>query len=177
MSDKLESIEQLHEAIRSGLAARLAGVPTVLHYPPSEAALALPAVLVELAELRPGRDPGTGQSALVGRFVARLVVDAAGAKAALALRELAARLALALKHENWGLPVGMAQLLQAGAGATAAAGRLEWQLEWSHEFELGAPLWPYPDSGNTQLMLGLDPETGIGKKARYWPAADVPPNL
>ncbi len=174
MSDKLESIEQLHEAIRGGLAARLAGVPTVLHYPPSEAALALPAVLVELAELRPGRDPGTGESGMVGRFVARLVVDAAGAKAALALRELAARLALALKHQNWGLPVGMAQWLQAGAGAAPAAGRLEWQLEWSHEFELGAPLWPYPDSSNTQLMLGLDPETGIGKKASYWPAGEPP---
>ncbi|MBJ7309214.1 hypothetical protein ACFOLJ_31020 [Rugamonas sp. CCM 8940] len=176
MSDKLESIEQLHEAIRSGLAARLAGVPTVLHYPPSESALALPAVLVELAELRPGRDPGTGESALIGRFVARLIVDAAGAKAALALRELAARLALVLKHQNWGLPVGMAQWQQAVAG-TGAAGRLEWQLEWSHEFELGAPVWPYPDSSNTQLMLGLDPETGVGKKARYWDAGDVPTNL
>jgi hypothetical protein len=174
MDDKLQSIEQLHEAIRGGLAARLAGVPTVLHYPPSEATLALPAVLVELAALRPGRDPGTGETALLARFTARLIVDAAGAKAALALRELAARLALSLQHENWGLPVGMAQLLQAGAAATPAAGRLEWQLEWTHEFELGAPAWPYPDSSRQQLMLGLDPDTGLGHKPLYWAAGDDP---
>lgn len=164
----LQNIEQLHEAIKAGLAAKLSGLGSIGHYPASEDGLALPAVLVTLADMKPGRDPGSGEQALTVRLQARLLVNAAQAKAEIAVRELAARLALALKNENWGLPVGMAQFAQAGPDPQApAAGRLAWLVEWSHDIELGAPAWPYGDESKLALMLGLDPETGRGKEAQY----------
>lgn len=175
MSEQLQTLEQLHAAIVAGLAVKLAGVPVVAYYPPDESALALPAVLIELNALTPGRDPGTGAAALVARFQARVLADAGQAQTPMRLRELAARLALALKNESWGLPVGLAQFVQAAPGALPeAAGRLAWLVEWTHEFELGEAAWPYPDSTGLTLMLGLDPDTGAGRESQYWPAGAAP---
>lgn len=178
MSEPLQTIEQLHEAIRAGLAAKLHDVPTVAHYPPAGAGLALPAVLIELVQLAAGSDPGGGEMGLLARFQARVVCDAAAGGAALQVRGLAARLALAIHHETWNLAIGAAQFVQAGPAPDAEfvpeAGRLAWLLEWTHEIDLGQPAWPYEDSSGVALMLGLDPETGAGREAQYWPAGAGP---
>ena len=180
MSEPLQTIEQLHEAIRTGLAAKLHDVPTVAHYPPAGAALALPAVLVELAQLAPARDPGSGEMGLLARFQARVICDAAASGAALQVRGLAARLALAIHHETWNLVIGMAQFVQAAPAPASdpdpapEAGRLAWLLEWTHEIDLGQPAWPYEDSSGLALMLGIEPETGAGREAQYWPAGAAP---
>lgn len=183
MSEPLQTIEQLHEAIRAGLAAKLHDVPTVAHYPAAGAALALPAVLVELAQLAPARDPGSGEMGLLARFQARIICDAAASGAALQVRGLAARLALAIHHETWNLAIGMAQFVQAAPAPAAfdldldpapEAGRLAWLLEWTHEIDLGQPAWPYEDSSGLALMLGIEPETGAGREAHYWPAGAEP---
>lgn len=174
MTDKLHNLEQLHEAMRAGLAAKLPDVPTVAHYPAEGAAPALPAILIELAQLEPGRDPGSGEVGLRGRFLARVVADAAEPGAELRVRELAARLALAIKDESWNLPVGMAQFVRAAPDTLAEPGRAAWRLEWTQEFELGEPAWPYPDGAGVALMLGLDPDTGPGHEARYWQAGAEP---
>lgn len=186
MSEPLQTIEQLHEAIRAGLAAKLHDVPTVAHYPPAGAALALPAVLVELAQLAPARDPGSGEMGLLARFQARVICDAAASGAALQVRGLAARLALAIHNETWNLAIGMAQFVQAGpapdqglapeasSASASETGRLAWLLEWTHEIDLGQPAWPYEDSSGLALMLGIEPETGAGREAQYWPAGAAP---
>jgi hypothetical protein len=177
MSEPLQTIEQLHEAIRAGLAAKLHDVPTVAHYPASGAAPALPAVLIELAQLAAARDPGNGEMGLQARFQARIVCDAAAAGAALQVRALAARLALAIHHETWNLAIGAAQFAQASPAPDAdlaAAGQLAWLLEWTHEIDLGQPAWPYEDSSGAALMLGLAPDTGTGREAHYWPAGAAP---
>lgn len=179
MSEPLQTIEQLHVAVRAGLAAKLHDVPTVACYPASGAALALPAVLIELAQLAPARDPGSGEMGLLARFQARIVCDAAAAGAALQVRGLAARLALAIHHETWNLAIGAAQFVQAGPAPDAdlaEAGRLAWLLEWTHEIDLGQPAWPYEDSSGLALMLGMEPETGAGREAQYWPAGAGPAN-
>lgn len=170
MADKLHNLDQLHDAIRTGLAARLADVPSVFCYPADEGALALPAILIDLVRLTPGRDPGSGELGLRAHFQARIVADAAAPGAALQVRGLAARIALSLRNENWGLPIGMAQLGGAAADPVQPSGRLAWLLEWTHDIELGDPSWPYPDSTGVALMLGLDPETGAGHADDYWQA-------
>jgi hypothetical protein len=170
MADKLQNLEQLHDAIRTGLAARLADVPSVFCYPADAGALALPAILIDLVRLAPGRDPGSGETGLRAHFQARIVADAAAPGAALQVRGLAARIALALCHEQWGLPIGAAQWQGAAADAVQPSGRLAWLLEWTHEIELGDPAWPYPDSTGLALMLGLDPDTGPGHEGDYWRA-------
>ena len=100
------------------------------------------------------------------------------------MRGLAARLALAIHHETWNLAIGMAQFVQAAPALGLApdpasdpaseAGRLAWLLEWTHEIDLGQPAWPYEDSSGLALMLGIEPETGAGREAQYWPAGAAP---
>ena len=108
----IDSLAQLHTAIVSGLRSKVDGVPTVEAYPVLQRRIGLPAVLVELAEMEPGDDPGNGATALIGRFQARAIVDPNAAQADLQMRELAARVAVALTHETWGLPITMAHLIQ-----------------------------------------------------------------
>lgn len=173
----LENLAQLHAAIVAGLRDKLKGVPTVDAYPVIQRRIHLPAVLVELAEMEPGDDPGTGETALVGRFQARAIVDPNHACAALLVRELAARIAVAITHETWGLPIGVAQLVQIGEDAFKPEldGYIVWVVEWTHEFHLGETVWPYPDESGLTIMLGMYPETGAGKQGSYWPVGSEPP--
>lgn len=173
----LDNLAQLHTAVVDGLRGKLAGVPTVDAYPVIKRRIHLPAVLVELAEMEPGADPGTGQTALVGRFQARAVVDPNQAKADLVVRELVARIAVAITHETWGLEITPAQLVQIGEDAFKPEldGYVVWVVEWTHEFHLGEIQWPYQDDTDVTIMLGVYPETGAGKADRYWLAGEEPP--
>ena len=174
----LDNLEQLHDAIVAGLRAKLAGVPTVDAYPAIQKRIRLPAVLIELAEMEPGSDPGTGETALVGRFQARAIVDPCQAKADLVVRELAARVAVALTHETWGLEISVADLVQIGEDGFKPEldGYSVWVIEWTHEFHLGESAWPYPDESGLTVMLGMYPETGAGKEGSYWPIGSEPPS-
>lgn len=166
------SLAQIHAAIVAGLRTKLAGIPTVEAYPVIERRIHLPAVLVELAEMEPGDDPGTGETALKGRFQARAIIDPNLAGADMQVRELAARIAVAITHETWGLGISTADLVQIGEDAFKPEldGYLCWMVEWTHEFHLGATAWPYPDDTGLSIMLGIYPDTGTGNEVDYWPA-------
>jgi hypothetical protein len=171
------TVSSLHAAIIDGLRGKLAGIPFVEAYPVLSRRVTLPAVLVELAELEPGTDPGTGETAVIGRFQARAIVDPTQAQAHLQVRELAARIVVAIMHENWGLPIAPAQLVQAGEDAFRPEldSYLVWVVEWAHEFHLGDIEWPWPDE-HLEIMLGLYPETGPGNEPDYWPVGEKPPD-
>ena len=172
----LENLTQLHEAIICGLREKLPGLSVEL-YPTIERRIALPAVIVELSEMEPGSDPGTGETALVGRFSARAIVDPNDDDAYMKVRELAARIIVAITHETWGLPIGIAHPVQISEDGFKPEldGYLVWVVEWSHEFHLGEVFWPYPDDTGKTLMIGLFPETGKGKEDKYWEAGETPP--
>jgi hypothetical protein len=165
----LNSLGQLHDAVRSGLQAGLPGVSTVAQYPSDAASLAPPAVSIAMTGLLPGRDPATGETGLAACMQARLIYDAAPTGAELAVRELSARLAVLLHDQTWGLPVGPAQMTGAMPDPEPPQGRCAWLVEWRHAIELGAASWPYPDRSGVTVMLGLDPETGAGHEADYVP--------
>lgn len=173
----LDNLEQLHDAIVAGLRVKLAGVPTVDAYPVIERRIHLPAALVELAEMEPGTDPGTGETALIGRFQARAIVDPNAQNADMMVRELSARIAVAITHETWGLDVGVAQLVQIGEDAFKPEldGYIVWVVEWTHEFHLGTTAWPYPDDTGKTLLVGLHPGTGPGKEDGYMVPGQEPP--
>lgn len=174
----LDNLAQLHAPIVDGLRAKLAGVPTVEAYPATQRRIRLPAVLIELAEMEPGTDPGTGETALVGRFQARAIVDPSQAGADLVVRELAARIAVGLTHATWGLEITPAQLVQIGEDSFKPEldAYLVWVVEWTHEFHLGDMAWPYPDESGLTVVLGVYPETGAGKETSYWPLGEEPPD-
>jgi hypothetical protein len=173
---KLNNIEELHAAVTAGMTAKLAGVPTVDYYPKIGRRITLPAVLIEISEFEPGTDPGTGEAALIGRFQARAIVDPNDPKAMIKVRDLAARIVVAIQGENWGLPVGLAQFVQAGEDGMKPEldSYLVWLVEWTHEFHLGELVWPYPDESGLVVMLGIDPETGLGNESKYRPAGEDP---
>lgn len=165
----LNSLGQLHDAVRGGMQASLQGVSSVTQYPAEAASLALPAISISLNGLVPGRDPATGETGLVAQMQARLLYDAAQAGAELAVRELSARLAVLLHDQAWGLPVGPAQLVGATPDPAPPSGRIAWLVEWSHAVQLGVAAWPYPDQEGLTVMLGLDPDTGVGHEPDYVP--------
>lgn len=172
----IENLKQLDDAIIAGLQSKLVGISSVEAYPIIQRRINLPAVLVELSEFGPGTDPGTGETALIGRYQARAVVDPNLSDAPLQARELAARIAVAIKDETWGLEIETAKFLDAGEDALKPEldGYLVWMVEWTHEFHLGEPVWPYPDETGLTLMLGLYPDTGAGKEEFYWESGTDP---
>lgn len=171
----LTNLAQLHDAMLAGLRSKLSGQLSVDAYPTGSPA-SLPALQLELADMTSGTDPRTGETALVGRFQARVVVDPNQSGAQLTVRELAAKVVQALQHETWGLGIGMAKpgTIAKDESRAELNAYLVWMVEWRHEFHLGQVVWPYEDQSNIALMLGLYPETGPGNEADYWVAGEVP---
>lgn len=173
----LDNLAQLHTAIVAGLKAKMPTIPTIAAYPNIKRRVTLPAVLVELDEIEPGTDPGTGETALIGRMQARCIIDPSLPDADILVRELAARVAVALQAETWGLPIGVASLVQIGEDGFKPEldGYIVWLVEWTHEFHLGEPSCPWADESGLVIMLGVYPEVGTGKEPAYWPVGDEPP--
>lgn len=173
------TLTELHAAIIAGLKAALPGVPTIDAYPVIQRRIKLPAVVLELSEIEPGTDPGTGQVAVVGRFQARCIVDPVMAGADMAVREMATAVILALQYQIWGITddVAPARFLQAGDDGFKPDldGYLVWMVEWLQEFHLGEFKWVWPDDTGLEIMFGMYPETGIGKEPKYWPLGVAPP--
>ena len=83
----LNNLDQLHTAILTRLRAQLPDVPEISAYPDIRRRVAgLPAIIVELTDLESGADPGTGETALIGRFSAFVVFDPNRADAQLLVR-------------------------------------------------------------------------------------------
>lgn len=172
----INNLAEIHAAIVSGLQSKLIGISTVEAYPVIQRRVSIPAVLIELSEVNLGSDPGTGEAALIGHFQARAIVDPNLTDAYMQVRELAVRIAVAITHETWGMEIGVSKLLQVGEDAFKPDldGYLCWMVEWTHEFHLGEAIWPYPDETGLTLMLGLYPDTGVGKENMYWEAGTDP---
>lgn len=162
-STVLESLASLHQAIVAGLRCKLKSPWLIAAYPDIQRTIELPAVLielVELVELEPGDDPGTGETALIARLQARVIVDPTRTQAEMWVRELAAQVAVAITHEQWGLPVTPAQLgrITEAMIRPDLEGYLVWSVEWSHELHLGTLVWPYLDESNLTLSVGVSPD-------------------
>jgi len=135
-------IEALHDAIEQRLAAALPEVD-VQFYPELGERVSLPLLVLELAEFEPGTDPGTGELALVAIMQARVVCDPTAAKAELAVRQLATRVAAQVHAATtFDQPVTPAKLRQIGPDGFHHAeldGYLVWLVEWVHELDVGEP--------------------------------------
>ncbi|ODP33128.1 hypothetical protein [Pandoraea sp. ISTKB] len=161
----LDNLKTLHDAIEAGLKVALPDTVTVLVYPRHLQKVPTPSVVLEMSEMLPGHDPGTGQIALTGHFQARVIVDPLDADADLLVRELSARVALATQGQTWELPATPARLIQVGEDPFRPAldAYIVWLVEWAHEFNLG-PVWPIVEPGReiTWLVAGDDDTLPIG---------------
>jgi hypothetical protein len=158
MSDEPFSLEQLYQAVEQHLSTHLPGVQTVSAWPNIQDRIALPAVFLELAEIEPGADIGTGETTLVCKFEARIIVDPIQALHQQQAVQLATQLAVILRAQTWGLEVEPAEFVQALQDWTQPAldGYTVWLVEWTQQVYLGVEEWPWPDQPPGSLWVGFN---------------------
>jgi len=101
----LDNLKQLHDGIEAGLRERLPDLERIHAYPKIGKPIDTPFVGIELSELEPGHDDGTGRVPLVTRMQARVIVDPLVEDADVHVRELSARVLQKVHGATWGLPV------------------------------------------------------------------------
>ena len=155
MSDEPFSLEQLYQAVEQHLRAHLPGVQAVTAWPNISDRVVLPAVFLELAEIEPGTDIGTGETSLVCKFEARIIVDPIKPHHHQQAVQLATQLAVLLRAQTWGLPVEPAEFVQALQDWTQPQldGYTVWLVEWNQQIYLGTEQWPWPDDQPGELRL------------------------
>lgn len=175
MSDQHLTLDLLLTAVEQTLRPRLAEIGSFLRGPLQSLPATLPALALEYAEMVPGRDPGSGETALLCRLQARILVardDPAAEQ--LALRCVAEML-VALRAQNWGLDLEPVSLIHAQPEVDnpALSSCRVWRVEWHQPLLLGEPEWPWEDQPPGTLVLGFDPDTGAGHERDYFAPEDM----
>ena len=162
MSEEPFSLDQLYRAIEQQLQSNLPGIKAVATWPNIKDRIALPVVFLEMAEIEPGQDVGTGETTLVCRFEARIIVDPIKPQHCQQAAHLAAQLAVLLRMQTWGLPVEPAVFTQAMQDWTKPEldGYTVWLVEWTQQLYLGAEEWPWPDEPPGTLVIDVEPGDG-----------------
>ncbi|QLG93281.1 hypothetical protein HZF02_15505 [Pseudomonas yamanorum] len=175
MSDDTLSLDQLYQAIEQHLQQRLPGVQMVAAWPDIENHIPLPAVFLELAEIEPGTDIGTGETTMVCKFEARIIVDPILAHHHRQAVQLATQLIVLLRAQSWDLPVEPAEFVQAVQDWTRPDldGYTVWLVEWTQTIYLGTEEWPWPDEPPGSLLIGISPEIGPGNEDKYVAPEDL----
>lgn len=171
-------LDQLHDAIVTGLRAKLATVLglTVEDYPDLQRRVSIPAVLIELSEFEPHDDAGTGELDVWGHFEARCVIDPNDQGAQRTVRALAMQVANAVNREQWGLPVSPADVLDIAEDGFKPDldGYLVWRVEWRHKFAVGESVWTEAGIQPREIWLGIAPLIGPDHVADYHRVASLP---
>ncbi|HDR9148100.1 hypothetical protein [Burkholderia vietnamiensis] len=169
----LENLKALHEAIERDMRVKLPTIKRIEAYPRLGQKIETPLIAIELNEFEPGHDDGTGDVALIARMQARVVFDPIDEGAELAVREVAARVAMVAHGNTWGLPITPGKVVQVAEDPFRP--QLDtycvWLVEWTHEFGIGMELDEIPDGRS--VVWGVDPGTGLGNEGQYWDPADT----
>ncbi|MCF5687004.1 hypothetical protein [Pseudomonas sp. PA-1-3F] len=169
MSDETLSLDQLYQAIEQHLQAHLPGVQTVAAWPNIEDHIPLPAVFLEMAEIEPGADIGTGETTMVCKFEARIIVDPIQVDHHRQVVQLVTQLIVLLRAQNWGLEIECAEFIQAVQDWTRPEldGYTVWLVEWNQTIYLGTEEWPWPNEPPGTLLVGVSPDIGPGSRDQY----------
>lgn len=160
MSDEPFSLSQLYHAIEQHLTEHLSGIKAVVFWPDIQEnqGIPLPSVFLEMAEFEPGIDIGTGESSLVCKFEARIIVDPIQANHHEQAVHLVSQMAVLLRQQSWGLEINVAQFERATQDWTKPEldGYVVWVVEWTHQVYLGVEVWPFPEEKPSMLRLNLE---------------------
>lgn len=169
MSDETLNLDQLYQAIEQHLQANLPGVQTVAAWPNIEDHIPLPAVFLEMSEIEPGADIGTGETTMVCKFEARIIVDPIQVDHHRQVVQLVTQLIVLLRAQNWGLEIECAEFIQALQDWTRPEldGYTVWLVEWNQTIYLGTEEWPWPDEPPGTLLIGVSPDIGPGSRDQY----------
>ncbi|QDH64106.1 hypothetical protein [Pseudomonas azotoformans] len=164
MSDQPFSLDRLYDAIEQHLQEQLPGIRSASFWPDlsADTSIPTPVVLLEMAEMEPAPDIGTGETALTCKFEARIIVDSISADPQRQAVQLASQLAVLLRAQSWGLEVACAQFVRSTQDWTKPEldGYFVWLVEWDQTVFLGAEEWPWPDEPPGSLVIDLGPDVG-----------------
>ncbi|MEE5139150.1 hypothetical protein V2J83_27005 [Pseudomonas alliivorans] len=169
MSDEAFSLDSLYEAIEQHISSGIAGLAYVGTMPDMLQQVAVPAVLIELVEFEPGIDQGTGETALIARFEARVIVGSEREQCQQQAAFAATQLAVLLRLQTWGLEVEPAEFVRAAQDWSRPEldGYAVWVVEWTQGIYLGEEEWPWPDEPPGTLVFAFSPDTGKGREDAY----------
>ena len=177
MSDQPFSLDRLYQAIEQHLQEHLPGIQGVSFWPDlsAETSIPTPVVLLEMAELEPAPDIGTGETALTCKFEARIIVDSISVDPQRQAVQLASQLAVLLRAQSWGLEVDCAKFVRSTQDWTKPEldGYFVWLVEWDQTIYLGPEEWPWPDEPPGTLMLGFNEDTGPSHQDKYIKPEDL----
>ena len=157
------SLDQLYQAIEQHLQQHLPGVQLVSFWPDIQQHIPLPAVFLDIAEIEPGTDIGTGETTLTITFEARVIVDVIRADHYPQAVHLATQMAVLLRAQSWGLPVEPAEFQRSSQDWTRPEldGYTVWLVEWTQTVYLGEQEWPWPDEPPGTLLISVNDEDHI----------------
>lgn len=161
MDDQPLTLQAFLSHVETQVQQQLTGLNTVALWPDIRDRIQLPAMFLELAEIEPGREPGTGQVALVCRLEAYVIVAAETTGPHQQAAQLATQLAVLLHGQYWDLEsVDVAEFVQAGPDWTKPEldSYTVWKVEWTQEVRLAQEQWPWPDAAPTFLEAELNPK-------------------
>lgn len=162
------TLTEIIDSLVTRLAAELPGV-NVTPDPPTGRSLRLPALVVELTEIDPVGNQGDTRTLIEARFELRVIVDPAGPRPHLAVRELAAR-ALHVAYNLRRIAPGHGHIRMLRAGEDGFRPELDgyqvWVVEFAAEIALGE-LEPEGPPPPTEVWIGYDPDIGTGHEADY----------
>ena len=177
VSEQPFSLDLLYSAIEVHIRKALPDIEYVAVFPHMLEQVALPAVVVELAELEPGQDLGTGETTLVARFEARVIVAGEHVECQQQAAFAAAQIAVLLRTQTWGLEVEPAEFVRAAQDWSRPEldGYVVWVVEWTQIIYLGEAQWPWPDQPPGTLVFAFTPTTGPGNEGEYFPPDSLEP--
>jgi len=155
----MDRLKQISERLVQGLSI-LPGVHFCGMMPKRRDDIRLPAILLTVAELEPGQDPGTGELALVAHWEARLVVSDHMAELdgwAMVQTVLYWLFDQRFPEAN----IGRAQIKQASPDHFSPdyLGHQVWLIEWTQTLRVGEDVWQGDGVIPTTLSVGgLSPE-------------------
>ena len=154
------SLDQLYQGIEQHIEQHLPGVQLVSFWPDIQQHIPLPAVFLDIAEIEPGTDIGTGQTTLTLTFEARVIVDVIRADHYPQAVHLATQLTVLLRAQSWGLPVEPAEFQRSSQDWTRPEldGYTVWLVEWTQTVYLGEQEWPWPDEPPGMLLISVNDE-------------------
>lgn len=157
------SLDQLYQAIEQHLQQHLPGVQLVSFWPDIQQHIPLPAVFLDIAEIEPGTDIGTGETTLTITFEARVIVDVIRADHYPQAVHLATQLSVLLRAQSWGLPVEPAEFQRSSQDWTRPEldGYTVWLVEWTQTVYLGEEEWPWPDEPPGTLLISVNDEDHV----------------
>tara|TARA_R110002072_G_scaffold246432_5_gene405696 strand:- start:1053 stop:1538 length:486 start_codon:yes stop_codon:yes gene_type:complete len=155
----MDVLSVLFKEIQQGF-SEVVGIQHCGSFPRRRDDIRLPAILIDLVELEPGSDPGTGELALIAHFEARILVSEQLPESD--LWALVQETMLWLFNHSWSeTNMGRARLKQASPDHFSPdyQGHRVWLIEWTQTVRVGENVWNGTDVIPSVISLsGLDTE-------------------